>query len=74
MIGYYVTVKNDVGQTAFLLGPFDTHEEALARVEEGRVLAESVDAWSHFYSFGTTKVEAAKLPVSLATKKGRPRQ
>lgn len=72
MTGYYVTVQNDVGQTAYLLGPYDTHEEALEHVEEGRLLAESIDLWAHFYAFGTARVEGAKLPVSLASRKGRP--
>lgn len=34
MIGYYVTVK-DGPRTGFLLGPYDTHAEALAQLNRG---------------------------------------
>jgi hypothetical protein len=53
---YYVTVINDT-RVAYLLGPFDTHEEALERVAEGRRRAEAADRWAHFYAFGTARSE-----------------
>lgn len=66
MIGYYVTVK-DGPRTGFLLGPYDTHAEALAQVERGEKLAMQTDnatrTW--FYAYGTTRVTAEKLPKSV---------
>ena len=63
MIGYYVTVK-DGPRTGFLLGPYDTHAEALANVERGEVLAMETDnatrTW--FYAYGTSKLTADQLP------------
>lgn len=50
---YYVTVR-DAGRVGFLLGPYATHEEALASVERGRDLAEKSDPYSWFHAFGTT--------------------
>lgn len=40
-----------------VLGPYDTHEEALANVERGREMAEKADPWSLFYAFGTLSVK-----------------
>lgn len=49
---YYVTV-HDAGRTGFLLGPFDTHQQALDNVTRGRELARKATLWSDFYAFGT---------------------
>jgi hypothetical protein len=49
---FYVTVR-DAGRTGFLLGPYDTHPEALQNVDQARALAEAADPWAHFYAFGT---------------------
>jgi hypothetical protein len=60
-VGYYVSVINGA-QRALILGPFETHAEALADVDEGRRLAERVDPFSGFYAFGTARVENPTLP------------
>jgi hypothetical protein len=52
---FYVTVRRN-SRSALLLGPFDTHDEALERVELGRRLAFEVDSFTAFDSFGTAKV------------------
>lgn len=62
MIGYYVTVK-DGKRSGFLLGPFDDHAAALARVDQARKLAEAADCRAAFYSFGTGRVEREILPL-----------
>jgi hypothetical protein len=53
---FYVTVIN-ADRVGYLLGPYDTHEEALERVAEGRRRAEAADRWAHFYAFGTARSE-----------------
>lgn len=66
-VGYYVTVK-DGSRTGFLLGPYDTHDEALANVDRGRQLAFKTDNTSRtwFYSYGTCKITSeGKLPKGL---------
>lgn len=52
---YYVTVTV-AGRVGFLLGPYLTHEDALANVKRGKALADKADPWSHFYAFGTVAV------------------
>lgn len=60
---FYVTVK-DGPRTGFLLGPYPTHEEALANVERGKGLALESDGASRswFYAYGTTKMS---LPETM---------
>lgn len=60
-IGFYVTVK-DGSRTGFLLGPYDTHDEALANVERGKTLAMNTDnaARTWFYAYGTSKLTTGK--------------
>lgn len=53
---YYVSVM-DAGRYAFLLGPFDTHEEALAHVDAANRKACEVDPRAHWYAFGTAKLK-----------------
>ncbi len=50
--GYYVTVRR-LQRTAWLLGPYETQEEAAAQVRRGRILASEVDPWMDFDAFGT---------------------
>lgn len=50
---FYVSVKDDRNRHCTLLGPFDTHQEALDNVRRGRKLAEEADCRAAFYSFGT---------------------
>lgn len=68
--GYYVTMKS--GQrTAWLLGPYSDHSEALGRVGAARSTVEQFDAWSHFYAFGTAKVQTEnQLPIGTLNRKG----
>jgi hypothetical protein len=60
---YYVTAQNGV-RTAFLLGPFPSHAEALAEVERGKELAMSVDPFAWFYAYGTATGPASR-PVRV---------
>ena len=55
MTGYYVTMKRDT-RTAWLLGPYDTHAEALDNIERGRRLAQDVDPFTDFDAFGTSSI------------------
>jgi hypothetical protein len=66
-VGYYVTVRNG-SRTGGLLGPYDTHAEALANVDRGRQLALDSDnaTRSWFYEYGTTKLTTrGRLPSSV---------
>ena len=49
---FYVTARSG-RQASFLLGPYESHVEAMANVERGRDLAIGVDVWAWFYDFGT---------------------
>jgi hypothetical protein len=62
--GFFVTVR-DAGRTGFILGPYPTHEEAIANVERGRRMAEQANARAVFYAFGTARVTASRLPASV---------
>lgn len=55
MTGFYVTMRRGK-KVAWLLGPYDTHGEALADVDRARGEAERVDRWTWFDAFGTAKV------------------
>ena len=52
---YYVSCK-DGDRYSLLLGPFDTHEEALENVDEAKRMAQEIDCWACFYAFGTCRV------------------
>jgi hypothetical protein len=56
---FFVSCIEDSGQrrNALLLGPYNTHEEALANVDRGRKLAETNDPKAHWYSFGTCSIQ-----------------
>mgnify|MGYP001582287252 CR=1 FL=1 len=58
---FYVTAHDGV-RYAFLLGPYLTHCEALAQVEQGRGQAVEANPWAHFYSFGTASLPAGSPP------------
>jgi hypothetical protein len=60
---FYVSVRNDSGQHRFLLGPFVTHQEALANVDRGRVLSRN-DPQSPWYSYGTASTDRGAVPRS----------
>ena len=64
-MGYYVTMKRD-RRTAWLLGPYETHAEALAKVERGRHLARSADPFADFDAFGTSRImSTGELPPGV---------
>lgn len=52
---YYVSVI-DGGRTALLLGPFQTHQEALDHVEPVRAKGGELDPRAAFYAFGTARL------------------
>lgn len=56
MKGYYVTVIRGK-RVGWLLGPFDAHEDALAKVDLARTMACRIDPWCDFDAFGTTRLE-----------------
>lgn len=61
-VGFYVSVV-DGGRHGYLLGPYDTHEAALANVDRGKAGAHEVDDRAHWYGYGTCKVTAPTLPT-----------
>ncbi len=59
---YYVSVKDEERRRhAYLLGPYNTHEEALANVQRGNNLACDAIPRAHWYAFGTCSVSADKV-------------
>jgi hypothetical protein len=73
---YYVSVIDgpriggqiEVKRFGLLAGPYETHEEALDKVDAVRKIAEQVNAWACFYAFGTLKL---KEPIDGAYPPGR---
>jgi hypothetical protein len=61
--GYYVSLVEGP-RRGLLLGPFETHQEALGRVEDGRRRASAADPWLDFAAFGTLRVKAPPFPAS----------
>lgn len=53
----------EVKRFGLLAGPYETHEEALDRVDEVRKIAAEVNAWAHFYAFGTVKLKQPPYPA-----------
>ena len=62
---YYVSMfdqsgNNGSGRVAYLAGPFmNDHARALALVDQAREMAYGVDPRSHWYSFGTCRMDTA---------------
>ena len=51
---FYVSViDREGGRKGILLGPYETHQEALDNVRRGRNLACDADGRAHWYGFGT---------------------
>jgi hypothetical protein len=48
---------------ALLLGPYDTHEEAVANLDRGKVLATDRDPWAWHYSYGTCSTRDERKTV-----------
>jgi hypothetical protein len=65
---FYVTMVRDK-RVAWLAGPFDKHEDALAHVEPARKAANEVDPWSEFDAFGTAHREAEQHPPGVLNRK-----
>lgn len=59
---YYVTVKRG-SRTGWLLGPYRTHDEAIARVELAEAIAERIDPFTVFDRFGTASM-TARVPFA----------
>lgn len=49
---FYVGIR-DGKRNGILLGPYQSHQEALDNVDRGRALAEAADCRAAFYAFGT---------------------
>lgn len=73
---YYVSVidgprigdRIEVKRMGLLAGPYETHAEALDKVDTVRRIAEEINVWAHFYAFGTLKL---KEPTDGAYPLGR---
>jgi hypothetical protein len=52
---YYVTMLRGK-RVAWLAGPFDTHKEALSKVDDAKREACRLDVWADFDAFGTASV------------------
>lgn len=63
---FYVTVRDGPDRWAALLGPFETHTEALGKVDLGRELARQADPRAAFYAYGTAG-SRERLPVLFPT-------
>lgn len=53
---YYVTAQNDDGKTAFLLGPFARHIDALLRVARASMHLRNALPAAAWYRFGTSRI------------------
>ena len=58
---FFVSAKKD-DRYVLLLGPYKTHAAALANVDRGRQLAESVDVRACWYAYGTCSAMLADVP------------
>lgn len=58
----------EVKRFGLLAGPYETHQEALDKVDVVRKIAEKVNVWAHFYAFGTCKL---KQPINSGYPPGR---
>ena len=47
----------EVKRFGLLAGPYETHAEAIDKVDAVRKIAEQVNVWAHFYAFGTCKLK-----------------
>jgi hypothetical protein len=58
---FYATAK-DGQRAALLLGPFQTHQEALDAVPAARRAAQEVDGRAWFWEYGTVLMEPGPWP------------
>ena len=66
---YYVSIK-DAGKFAVVVGPFQTHQEALNMVEPAITAGHEADPKSWFYAWGTCKMENGHRDGGLNKKLG----
>lgn len=64
---FYCTMIRDT-RVAWLLGPYDTLEDAEAHVREAREAAYAIDPRSHWDAFGVTGVTAGSHPPGVITR------
>ena len=65
--GFYYVSAIDGPRAARVQGPFQTHAEALARVDAARSRAEKLDPRACWYAFGTCRSETDLGPGWLDT-------
>lgn len=66
---YYVSVQNGK-RRALLRGPFATHIEALALVDETRQMACNIDPRGHWYAYGTGRlIDGEPAPAGMLNDK-----
>lgn len=65
--GYYVTLR-DGNRTAWLAGPYETHREALNKVEPVYALALEIDPRAWFMARGTASIISDNLPIGRLNK------
>lgn len=57
---FYATMRREhsdpAKRTAWLAGPFSTHDEASGHVAKAREAAVAMDPWHHFNAFGTSSI------------------
>ena len=59
---FYVTIRRD-SRTGWLLGPYESHTEALDNVRIGREKANLADPYSFFDEFGTASLPS-EMPIT----------
>lgn len=55
---FYASAIREGGDVALLLGPFQTHQDAIDAVDGARRAAEEVDLRACWYSYGTVLMDA----------------
>ena len=61
---YYVSVIDpETGRRGLLAGPWSTHAESLAKVDDVRRIACDLDPRAHWYAFGTARYAPDLDPV-----------
>lgn len=63
--GFYYVSAIDGTRSARVRGPYPTHAEALAMVDESSRVLTTIDPRAHFYAFGTCRSEADLGPGYL---------
>ncbi len=61
---FFVSVQH-AGRSGFLLGPYETHDEARENVTRASSLAGKADARATWYAFGTCSAPAGMIPTTV---------